>query len=516
MKWGKPSIFVGVDADEDSLRGVVVREAMGRATVVAAREWPLPKANTDAERAVALAEALGKLKTLAGSVPGAAWVATLAGSGACLRLIQVPPVPRSELKGAVMWEARTQVPFPLDRALSDHLLLGEVEREGGVRQLLVMLGAAPEEVVLKRLEPFQAAGIRLSGLAPTAAVLWSGRKQLADFPAPEPFAIVHTGDRTTTICVGKGDVLDFTRELALTSGPLVAEEPAKREEHAILRELRRSLDYYQERHGGERIATVVLAGTIGCEPGAAGLLAQLLGCSVKTADPLGRLGLASAKPELAGRSPAFALALAAALAGRGLNLLPPHLRPRAALPLPRLLVPAAALLVLGAAYYHWSLVSAEATYRVLVQRSEAELAQLKGRDEELGRLKGREARLERLSKQMPQVSAEPVPWHDLFRSIAQSLPGNVSLKRLGFTSLEPVERTVEATPMKASVEGVVFGGESEALVALAAVIEGLQSTGSFGTVRVSSPIHKTKEYSKPAAEFGLTFDTRLGSKGKAR
>jgi hypothetical protein len=70
--------------------------------------------------------------------------------------------------------------------------------------------------------------------------------------------------------------------------------------------------------------------------------------------------------------------------------------------------------------------------------------------------------------------------------------------------------------VKASVEGVVFGGESEALVALAALIEGLQSTGSFGTVRVSSPIHKTKEYSKPAAEFGLTFDTRLGSKGKAR
>ena len=514
MRWGKPGLFVGVDIDEECLRAVIVREVMGRASIRAVREWPLPKANAEGERAAALGQALAKLKTKVGSAASSTWVTTLNGSKACLRLVQIPPVPRSELKGAVMWEARTQVPFPLDQALSDHMLLGEVVRPDGGRQLMVMLGAAREEAVLERIAPFQAAGIRLSSLAQTAAVLWSGRKQLADLPAGEAVAIVHTGDRTTTICVGKGDRVDFTREIAVANGPFLSGETAPGEEHALIREIRRSLDYYQERHGGERITAVVLSGEIGCEPGVAGRLAPLLGCEIKTADPLGRLGLARHAPELAGRSPAFAVAVAAALGARGLNLLPPHLRPRATLPLRRALVPVAALLILGAGYHHWSLVSAETTYRALAQQSEAELKQLKTRDEEILRLKGREARLERLSRQLPGASAEPIPWHELFRSVAQGLPANVTLKSLSFTAAESAQRTSDAAPLEASVEGLVFGGESEALEALAKVIESLQATGWFGGARVSSPIRKTKEYTKPAAEFGLTFKVVLGGKGK--
>lgn len=513
MRWGKPRLFVGVDLDGDFLRAVIVRETMGRASVTAAREWALPKSDDDKARADALRQALEKLKAIAGS---ATWGSTLDGSQVCLRLIQLPPVPRSELRGAVMWEARTQVPFPLDRALSDHVLLGEIEREGGARQLLVMLGAAQEEAVLKRLEPFQAVGIRLSCLAPTAAVLWTGRKQLVELPAAEAFALVHVGDRTTTICVGKGDLLDFTREIALASGPLVSSEPVQQEEHPLVRELRRSLSYYQERHGGDRITTVVLSGAVGCEPGAADRLATLLGCAVKAADPLRRLGLGSGAPELTSRSPAFAVAAAAALSSTGLNLLPPHLRPRAPLPLKRALVAAAALLVLGAGSYHWWLVSAEATYRDLAERSEAELGRLKGRDDEMVRLKGREARLENLSKQMPTASTEPIQWHELFQDVARGLPGNVTLRNLGFTGLEPERQTPGVTRMKVELDGVVFGGESEALVALVTVIESLQATGWFGKVQVSAPIRKTKEYSAPASQFGLTFEVVLADKGQAK
>lgn len=516
MRWGKPGVFVGVEIDDDCLRAVIVREAVGRGAIRAAQEWPLPKTDDEGARAAALGQALAKVKAAVGAAPSPAWVTTLDGSKACLRLVQVPPVPRSELKGAVMWEARTQVPFPLDRALADQVLLGEVVQPGGGRQLLVMLGAAQEEAVLQRIEPFQAAGIRLSGLAPTAAVLWSGRAQLADLPTGEAFAIVHAGIRTTTICVGKGDLVDFTREIALPHEPLTSGETAQGEEHALIRELRRSLDYYQERHGGERIRTVVLSGATGCEPEAAGRLASVLGCEIKIADPLGRLGLARGAPELAGRSPAFAVAAAAALANRGLNLLPPYLRPRAALPLRRALVPVAALLLLGAGYYHWSLVSAESTYRTLAERSEAELNRRKARDEETLKLKGREARLERLSGQMPQASTEPIPWHELFRAVAQSLPTSVTLRSLSFTSAEAAPRTPETTTMEASVEGVVFGGESEALVALATVVESLQATGWFGGARVSSPIRKTKEYTKPASEFGLAFKVVLDGKGQGR
>ena len=131
MRWGKSGVFVGVEIDDDCVRAVIVREVMGRASIRAAQEWPLPKTDAEGERAAALAQALAKLKTKAGSAPSSAWVTTLNGSKACLRLVQVPPVPRSELRGAVMWEARTQVPFPLDRALSDHVLLGRSSAPAG-------------------------------------------------------------------------------------------------------------------------------------------------------------------------------------------------------------------------------------------------------------------------------------------------------------------------------------------------------------------------------------------------
>lgn len=493
---------IGLEVDDESLRAVIVRRGMGgRSVLVDAREWSLPRDAT--ERTVKLAEALGALRAKAG-ISAPAWVHTLQGANVALRLLQVPVVPRGELKGAVTWEARTQVPFPLDRAFVDYAVLGEIERDGGGRQLLVMFAAAAEEVVLARLEPFKTAGIHLANLTHTAAALWNGRSALASLPAAEPYVLVHAGEHGATVCVAKGNTLSFTREIALAGGPLATMGSGDGEQPSLVRELRRTLHHYQERHGGERVTTVVLSGTTGCASGVAEVLSRLVGCSVVLADPLGRLTGATASEH--GRSPAFGLAVAAALSGGGVNLLPPHLRPRAALPWKRLLVPAAAAIVLAAGSYQWWLMSSEPRLRVAVEKSETQLARLKSRQAELDNLKARRQRLERVAAQMPQAQDESVAWNRLFQRVAMGLPPNVSLRQLAFASGDPGEGGRDAPRMKASLNGVAFGTESEGLVALASVIESLQATRAFGAVKVSAPIRKNKDYNKPAAEFGLTFD----------
>jgi type IV pilus assembly protein PilM len=521
----KPQLSVGLEVGEESLRGVILKKGV----MVHAAEWSLPK--EEEKRDSILTEAVTALKDKAGANPAPEWFSTVQGSKACLRLIQVPRVPTSELKGAVMWEARNQVPFPLDRSFTDYQTLGEIEGEGGARQLLVMLAAAQQELVQERLDRFQQMGIRLSGLGLPAALIWNGCRHLIEPSDKDAFALVNVDHGKTIVCVGKGMLLEFTREILVSGSYTVSDDAALKgetirsgEEHPLVRELRRSFDYYQERHKGEKVKHIFLSGGA-CEENLAELLSSALQVSVEAVDPFRKLGFVEGLAET-GRSAAFTVAAAAALASGGINLLPARFRPRKAFPLQKALIPTAALPLLFLGYSYWSLTVSEKEYQKLYQVRQGEITKLQQEEQERAKLKEREKALTGLLAQLPAGSAESLPWEDLFKQVARLLPQNVALKRMTLNSKEGAERAKEpgkgkqpSPGMKVKLEGFIFGGETEVLGGLAGLMEALQRAGRFQAIGISSPLKKNKDFGTPGVDFGLDFEVVMGadsgaSKGK--
>jgi type IV pilus assembly protein PilM len=521
----QPQVSVGLEVGEEFLRSVVLRRGVrGGYSLAHAAEWSLPK--EEEERETILSQAITTLKDKAGTNPTPAWFGTVQGAKVCLRLIQIPHVPTGEIKGAVMWEARTQVPFPLDRSFTDYQILGEVEAEGGGRQLLALLGAAQQEVILERSERFQQLGIRLSGLSLPAALIWNGCKYLTKPSDEEAFTLVNVDQGKTIVCVGKGAVLEFTREILFTGGYPVSDEPSLKpeeihsgEDHPLVRELRRSFDYYQERHKGEKVKKIFLSGGGACESRLAEFLSAALQVSVETLDPFRKLGsggdgLADSPEEAADRSAAFTVAAAAALVGGGLNLLPLRFRPRKPFPLQKALIPAAVVPLVLLGYSFWSLSVSEKEYQKVYQVRQGEIAKFKEEEQERLKLKEREKILTELLAQLPVGSTVSLPWEDLFKQVARLLPQNVALKRMAFNSNKQ-----PSPAMKVTLEGFIFGSEAEVLGGLAGLMEALQRAGRFHTIGISSPLKKNKDFGTPGVDFGLDFEVVMGadsgtSKGK--
>jgi len=523
----QPQVSVGLEVGEEYLRAAVLRRGVRVGYSLAhAQEWPLPK--EEEKRSTILTEAITILRDKAGNKPAPEWFATVQGTKVCLRLIQIPRVPSSELKGAVMWEGRNQVPFPLDRSFTDYQILGEIEAEGGGQQLLALLAAAQQDVILESVERLQKLGISLSNLSLPAGLLWSACKHLAKPSDEEAFALVNVDQGKTIVCVGKGALLEFTREILFTGVYPASDDASSGEEHPLVRELRRSFDYYQERHKGEKVKKIFLSGGSACEPRLAEFLSGALQVSVEAIDPFQKLGfLDGGAPvdgqEAASRSPAFTIAAAAALAAGGINLLPLRLRPRKPLPLQKALIPAAALPLLFLGYSYWSLTGAEKEYRKLYGTRQVEIAKFKEEEQQRLKLKEKEKRLTELLAQVPTGSAESLPWKDLFRQVARLLPQNVALKRMTFGSKEGADQRKPASEgkqssirMKVTLEGLIFGTEAEVLAGLAGLMEALQGAGRFQAIGMSSPLKKNKEFSAPAVDFGLAFEVVIGSERAAQ
>ena len=72
------------------------------------------------------------------------------------RFIQLPPVEAGKVKEIVKYEAKQQIPFPLEEVYWDYQQLGGAAEEGGlILEAEVGIFAMKKDQVLHQLEPFQ-------------------------------------------------------------------------------------------------------------------------------------------------------------------------------------------------------------------------------------------------------------------------------------------------------------------------------------------------------------------------
>lgn len=288
------------------------------------------------------------------------------GSLGLSKFIKLPPIESKKIPDIVKYEARQQIPFPLEQVVWRwQRLAGGMEESGFVLDAEVALFAMKREQVFKALAPLQQAGIYVDflQLAPIALANMAIFDQLPDITTIDPdqpipsIALVSVGVDSTDLVVTNGRriwqrsiqsggsnftkslvqgmKLTFSRAENLKRNAVKAEDPKavfktmKPVFNEFASELQRSLNYFTGTDRTATIAKVLLMGNATKLRGLADFVGQQLQLDVQRLDKFNALEGAAVlstpafKEHQLAFGTAYGLALQAAnVAAIGTNLLP--------------------------------------------------------------------------------------------------------------------------------------------------------------------------------------------------
>lgn len=292
------SNVVGLDIGSSGVRAAELAVGKGGLTLERFDQVALPPgAVRDGEvvDVAAVAEAVRQLWSQ-GRFSTKKVVLGVANQKVVVRQVDLPWMPRAELKKSLAFQVQDFIPMPVEQAILDFHPLAEMTNEAGGRVLRVLLVAAARDMIQSALDVVAKAGLtaQMVDLNSFAVVRSLASTNHTGLVSSQAEALVDIGASITNIVVHEGGVPKFVRILlmggaditdavaerlgvphdqaegvkqssALTLIPLQAgADPASRVIEAsgcaFVEEVRGSLDYYLAQPGATRIGRVVLSG----------------------------------------------------------------------------------------------------------------------------------------------------------------------------------------------------------------------------------------------------------------
>lgn len=251
-------------------------------------------------------------------------VTAIGGRKVITRHIRLPVMPEKELASAVKWEAEKYLPFGNQDLVMDYQSLGEMESEGK-KQLLILVAAVPAELARAYYDLMSTVQLELVAIdiIPTALARWAVSPAGMGLPRTSRFAVVDLGEEVSNFVISVGEQVVFSRVIPFGGSQITQvvaqifnknleearhfkEENVKLLENEIqmdetavsaeetqvdfairssfgdlVRELRRSLDFYRTQSPGAQVAKLLLTGGTSLLPGLDRFLAQELGLQVE-------------------------------------------------------------------------------------------------------------------------------------------------------------------------------------------------------------------------------------------
>lgn len=189
-----------------------------------------------------------------------------------IRTVNLPPMPKSELKEAVRWEIKRQLPYPPEEAVYDYVAMAVADG------IVVTFASAERKNIERHIFPFKEAGVNVVGvdvnslcLIRALHLLSSGNIILLDIGARNmEIDIIKLGALrlTRTVEMGgehiKNHLINegFSEEEAedtLMGGPV---EKMKEILNQFLKEIFRSIDYYKATFKEKIFSEVILTGGV--------------------------------------------------------------------------------------------------------------------------------------------------------------------------------------------------------------------------------------------------------------
>ncbi len=273
-------------------------------------------------------ELAGVLKRAIQSAPGAGKnaISVIGGQKVILRQMRLPKMPMKELDRAIIWEAEKLLPLPVEELVIRPLVLRQ-KSDGEGNQLHILLAAAQKDAVYRHYNIFSQAGLKITAIDLQHLALWRVFHGSFGYPAHDNGvrAVLNVDYFSGQFIVLKGRELLYVRSLPVEAGRLLAAgvlktAPAENTpllwgvealdkeaavsteappglpnaydgtqfEHLadLVREVRRSLDFYQLQERDNQVTNLVLTGAFSKIAKLAGFLADQLGIKVEAGFPL--------------------------------------------------------------------------------------------------------------------------------------------------------------------------------------------------------------------------------------
>ncbi len=497
---------------------------------------------------------------------------TVSGSGAHIRRIALPFMPKAELKEAVRWGIKDHLPFPVETAQIDFHILGEVI-EDKIKKLDLMVVACPNHLIDQTLAIAKNAGLQPAHLSVGPFALWNAFLAWGHVNEEEEVALIDLGADKTGIYFFKGKNFQFSREVTPAGADItraIIEGMGSEEKTHLLREraeriketlgissggsqeripdesinvskivfymrpvlermaaeIGRSLDYYRNEFNVDRMDRVLLTGGGAHLKNFSSYLENELRLPVVHFNPLKGMLFDSKKIDvrtLDRIGSQFTIAAGVALPQpRRIELLPakePIITKARILKSIPVLAPSIALLAF--LLIIWNTSGQMVAVKQERDAKMAKVANIETLQAKLTLLKEKEKKVKQELSLFPSSVLISVPYGEILKEIGRMIPDNVTL-----TLLSVQRKATKADPTKGEpktdgawqlhITGIAFGSNAHCLTALTQIIEGLEKSQLFKNTKLLSA-DENKLYNRPAAEFEILSevvpDHSLAAKG---
>jgi len=171
---------------------------------------------------------------------------TLAGPETALRTISMPELRAGELHSALAFEARQQIPFPIEDCYYDYRVIEKITSESEKRLNISVL-AATRRAVQEQITPLSELGLEASWVYHTQDVIGHLLRSLPSFDEAKAYALINVKRQRAEISFHRGANLEFLHVSSLGSSFLAnRSDPTMFEYFAesLATEIQNSLDYY--------------------------------------------------------------------------------------------------------------------------------------------------------------------------------------------------------------------------------------------------------------------------------
>jgi len=254
-------------------------------------------------------------------IAGSSAVIAIPGEHTFVRTITLPAMPETELKEAVRWEIKRQIPYAEEESVTDY-----ISRESSEGHI-VTFAAAERKNILKYVQIFEGAGVKVAvvDIAPLALMRALNRQ------TPESFVLADIGSSAIEIIIVRSGVLRIARTVeigsdlvlnALISSGKTPEESLeimcssmtddmKLPLNQLLREIYRSIDYYKANYKDPDLSKLILAGGICRNQHVIGHIRDAIKMQVDVPNPF--TGFSMKDESLFAMGPRFSLAMGLAM-----------------------------------------------------------------------------------------------------------------------------------------------------------------------------------------------------------
>ncbi len=251
----------------------------------------------------------------------------IGGGETVFRSFSMPALKPADLREAIIFEARKQVPFPLGDCFWDYRVVARYPDSEQPR-VRVSLVAGLRQRLLHILSYFDRLGLRVNRVRHSLELLGGVLGELPFFDASSSYCLLQIERRRSEVSYYQGGELRFSHGLSLGSTFLANRMDTTVFEffaETLAGEIQNSLDYYAGQVAGGPADVVHVYGDLAYSDDLIDLLTDRFGMEFRRF-PTDQLSFAQALPEAAGEELPVCLASSAAALSTvsGINLLPPE------------------------------------------------------------------------------------------------------------------------------------------------------------------------------------------------